>query len=156
MTQAEATETTLCTGRTHWRCKTAERAAVLADGEAYFAAFRAASLLAQRVIRIVGWDIHSRMRLIAGMPGDRFPAELGPFLNALLRRRHQLRIDVLICDFAAMAIVLLFAALVAVWRYTPLAHFVTLPKLVAEVRQLGDRPWLPVYVLDEAKAERLR
>jgi phospholipase D1/2 len=87
---------------THWRREPAQRAAVLVDGEAYFAAFRAACLRAERVIRIVGWDIHSRMRLVPGEPEDALPAELGPFLNALLRRRHRLRIDVLIWDFAAI------------------------------------------------------
>jgi phospholipase D1/2 len=95
-------EAILRAGSSYWRHEAAQRAAVLVDGEAYFAAFRAACLGAERVIRIVGWDIHSRMRLVPGEPRDGFPAELGPFLNALLRRRQQLRIDVLIWDFAAV------------------------------------------------------
>jgi len=89
-------------GRTHWRCESAGRAALLVDGERYFAAFRAACLGAKRVIRIIGWDIHSRMRLVPGLPEDGLPAELGPFLNALLQRRRGLRIDILIWDFAAI------------------------------------------------------
>jgi len=47
----------------------------------------------------------------------------------------------------SLATALVFAALVAVWRHTPLAHLVTLPQLVAEAHALSDRPWLPVYVL---------
>lgn len=46
-----------------------------------------------------------------------------------------------------LATALAFAALVAVWRHTPLAEFVTLPYLVCEAHALSDRPWLPVYVL---------
>ncbi|HEX7967383.1 MAG TPA: VTT domain-containing protein [Stellaceae bacterium] len=98
----EAAETVLRDGRTHWRREEARRVAFLVDGEAYFAAFRAACLRARHVIRIVGWDIHSRMRLVPGTPEDGFPAELGPFLNALLHRRPQLHIDILIWDFAAI------------------------------------------------------
>jgi len=98
----EAAETALREGRTHWRREAAERVAFLVDGEAYFAAFRAACLAARHVIRIVGWDIHSRMRLVAGTPADGLPAELGPFLNALLHRQPGLRIDILIWDFAAI------------------------------------------------------
>jgi phospholipase D1/2 len=40
-----------------------------------------------------------------------------------------------------------FAAVVAVWRYTPLGDLVALPHLVAEAHALSDRPWLPIYVL---------
>lgn len=86
-------------GRNCWRKEPAGRVALLVDGADYFTAFRAACLGAQHVIRIVGWDIHSRLRLVDGTPDDGLPAELGPFLNALLRRRH-LRIDILIWDFA--------------------------------------------------------
>ena len=97
-----AAETVLRDGRTHWRREAAARVAFLVDGEAYFAAFRAACLEARHVIRIVGWDIHSRMRLVPGDPEDGLPAELGPFLNALLHRQRGLRIDILVWDFAAI------------------------------------------------------
>src|SRR5260370_17684030 len=80
----EAAETALREGRTHWRREAAERVAFLVDGEAYFAAFRAACLAARHVVRIVGWDIHSRMRLVAGTPPNGLPPELGPLLNAPL------------------------------------------------------------------------
>jgi phosphatidylserine/phosphatidylglycerophosphate/cardiolipin synthase-like enzyme/uncharacterized membrane protein YdjX (TVP38/TMEM64 family) len=97
-----AAESVLRPHVTHWRSEVANRVAFLVDGEAYFAAFRAACLKARHVIRIIGWDIHSRMRLVPGTPDDGLPAELGPFLNALLHRRRRLRIDLLIWDFAAI------------------------------------------------------
>lgn len=94
-----AAGTVLRAERDYWRKERASRVAFLVDGKAYFAAFRAACLAARHVIRIIGWDIHSRMRLVPD-PSDGFPAELGPFLNALLRQRRRLHIDVLIWDFA--------------------------------------------------------
>lgn len=94
-----AAGTMLRAGWDYWRKEPAARVAFLVDGQNYFAAFRAACLAARRVIRIVGWDIHSRMRLVPEA-SDGLPVELGPFLNALLRRRRHLRIDVLIWDFA--------------------------------------------------------
>jgi phosphatidylserine/phosphatidylglycerophosphate/cardiolipin synthase-like enzyme/uncharacterized membrane protein YdjX (TVP38/TMEM64 family) len=87
-------------GRNCWRRVRAERVAFLVDGAANFAAFRAAALRAERTITIVGWDIHSRMRLVAGEPADGLPAELGPFLNALLERNHRLCVRILVWDFA--------------------------------------------------------
>jgi phosphatidylserine/phosphatidylglycerophosphate/cardiolipin synthase-like enzyme/uncharacterized membrane protein YdjX (TVP38/TMEM64 family) len=87
-------------GRNCWRVARAERAAFLVDGAEYFAAARAAMLAAERTIFIVGWDIHSRMRLCGETVEDGLPAELGPFLNALLDRRRKLRIYILVWDFA--------------------------------------------------------
>jgi phospholipase D1/2 len=86
--------------RDYWVRERARRAAFLVDAEAYFAAFRDACLRAESVIRIIGWDIHSRTRLVPDEPEDGLPAELGPFFDALLRRRRGLRIDILIWDFA--------------------------------------------------------
>ena len=87
-------------GRNCWRRVDASRVAFLVDGAAYFAAFRAACLRAERTITIVGWDIHSRMRLVADEPTDGLPAELGPFLNALLDRNRRLCVRILVWDFA--------------------------------------------------------
>ncbi len=89
-------------GRDYWRKERADRLAFLIDAAPYFGAVRAAMRLAERSIRIVGWDIHSRMRLVGpeGEPDDGLPAELGPFLNALLKQRRKLRVHILTWDFA--------------------------------------------------------
>lgn len=86
-------------GRNYWRRARADRASFLVDAADYFAAFRAAALRAERSIVIIGWDIHSRMRLVPGVPEDGFPAELGAFLNALIARRPRLRVHILVWDF---------------------------------------------------------
>ena len=79
----------------------ARRVAFLIDGADYFAAFRAAAMQARRSICIVGWDIHSDLRLLRdNPPDDDLPVELGAFLNALLKRRSELEIHVLSWDFA--------------------------------------------------------
>jgi phospholipase D1/2 len=91
----------LAEGRNCWRIAQADRAAFLVDAAEYFAAARAAMLEAERSIFILGWDIHSRMRLCGvEPPTDGLPAELGPFLNALLHRRRRLRVYILVWDFA--------------------------------------------------------
>ena len=88
-------------GRNCWRLEPAHRAAFLVDGEAYFSAFRAAVLKAERSLFILGWDINSSTRLMPGRtPPDGLPNELGLFLNAVLARKRKLRAYVLSWDFA--------------------------------------------------------
>src|ERR687895_754636 len=83
-------------GRNCWRRAKARRAAFLVDGAAYYGALRAAALKAERSITILGWDIHSRMKLVgAEPPQDGLPEQLGPFLNALIDRRRRLVVRVL-------------------------------------------------------------
>jgi phospholipase D1/2 len=86
-------------GRNCWRVAHADRAAFLVDGEAYFKAFVAAARRAQRSIYIVGWDFHSRTRLLCGEGRDECELELGEFLNDLVRRRPGLQVHILIWDY---------------------------------------------------------
>src|SRR5919202_4974437 len=84
-----------------WRKARADRIAFLVDGASYFGALRAALLRAERSVVILGWDIHSRMRLIGEEePTDGLPIALGPFLNALLARKKKLHVHILVWDFA--------------------------------------------------------
>jgi phosphatidylserine/phosphatidylglycerophosphate/cardiolipin synthase-like enzyme/uncharacterized membrane protein YdjX (TVP38/TMEM64 family) len=78
----------------------AHRVALLVDGEAYFRAFHAAALKAERSITILGWDFDSRTRLHLDeeRPGDA-PAQMGELLNWLVRRRRSLHIRVLNWDY---------------------------------------------------------
>jgi hypothetical protein len=94
----------LIPGDTVWkRCK-ARRLTILNDAAEYFGALRQALLLATGQVYIIGWDIHSQTRFVgpSGQAEDGFPAELGPFLKALLKARPELQINVLIWDFAAL------------------------------------------------------
>ncbi len=78
----------------------AERFTLLVDAEAYFKAFYEAALLAQRSITILAWDFNSRTRLhFDPVPADGPPAELGEFLNYLVRRRRGLHVHVLNWDY---------------------------------------------------------
>jgi phosphatidylserine/phosphatidylglycerophosphate/cardiolipin synthase-like enzyme/uncharacterized membrane protein YdjX (TVP38/TMEM64 family) len=91
-------------GDTVWRrCKTG-RLTILNDAGAYFAALRAALLLATHHVYIIGWDIHSQTRFVgpSGHADDGFPEELGPFLKALLKAKAELRIDILSWNFPAL------------------------------------------------------
>jgi phosphatidylserine/phosphatidylglycerophosphate/cardiolipin synthase-like enzyme/membrane protein DedA with SNARE-associated domain len=80
--------------------KTAHRASFLIDGDAYFRAVHEAMSRARQSIMIVGWDLHSGLRLIReGESGD-YPQTLGKFLDYLARERDELNIYLLSWDFA--------------------------------------------------------
>jgi len=85
-------------GQNCWRIAHAARAAFLVDASAYFAAFAQAVENARHSIFIVAWDIHSRTRLRPNRPSNRYPDELGPFLDALARERPDLRVYILTWD----------------------------------------------------------
>ena len=55
-------------------------------------------------MHIIGWDIHSETPLVgpSGRVDDGLPVTLGPFLAALLAVKPDLRINILIWDFAAL------------------------------------------------------
>mgnify|MGYP003670519620 FL=1 len=83
-----------------WRVEHAARAAVLVDGEAYFAALREAMLRAQHAIIVVGWDLHSEVELLRNGESDEYPTQLGALLNALAEARPSLDIYLLNWDYA--------------------------------------------------------
>ncbi len=88
-------------GRNVWRIEHAGRAAVIVDVADYFGAVRSSMLAARHSIRVLGWDLDSRTRLCGEEPpDDGMPECLGPFLDALVRERPELRIDLLEWDFA--------------------------------------------------------
>ena len=72
---------------TCWRVTSAERAALLIDGAAYFAALRRALLQARLTVHIVGWDIRSDISL--DPPGDAPP--LREFFSQLLASARRCR-----------------------------------------------------------------
>ena len=89
--------------RNVWRIEQARRAAVLIDGAAFFDAVRKAFLKARHRIVVVGWDIDSRTRLVGETePDDGMPASLSDFLSELVRRRPELRIDLLLWDYSVL------------------------------------------------------
>lgn len=101
-THDRAAKTLFEPGRNVWRVERACRARVLIDAAAYFAALRAAMLKAEHSICIVGWDIDSRTELVGetGEADDGFPKTLGSFLTALVERKPDLSIKLLIWDYA--------------------------------------------------------
>jgi len=86
--------------RNCWKLVPANRAAFIIDGEDYFRAVHEAMRLARRSIIIVGWDLHSELRMIRN--GDRcdYPEHLGKFLDALTREKKDLQVYLLSWDFA--------------------------------------------------------
>jgi phosphatidylserine/phosphatidylglycerophosphate/cardiolipin synthase-like enzyme/uncharacterized membrane protein YdjX (TVP38/TMEM64 family) len=89
--------------RNVWRIEHARRVAVLIDGAAFFRSVRKAFLKARRRIMVVGWDIDSRTRLVGETePDDGLPASLSELLSELVRRRPELRIDLLLWDYSVL------------------------------------------------------
>ena len=86
-------------GRNCWRQENARRVAVAIDGEAYFRAVREAILAARRSVFILGWDIHSKLKLIRDREQDSNPEELGALLDFVAKRRA-VDVYVLSWDFA--------------------------------------------------------
>ena len=83
-----------------WRLVKADRMAYVIDGENYFRAVREALCSAKRCIFIIGWDIHSEVRLVRNSDDDGYPEKLGPLLDYLVRERRELEIYILNWDFA--------------------------------------------------------
>lgn len=90
----------LVPGSNCWRLERAHRAALLIDGDAYFRAFVRAAEHAERSIWIIGWDLDSRLRLWRDAEYGDLPSRLGDFLNALVQRRRELEVRLLLWDFA--------------------------------------------------------
>ena len=85
-------------GRNVWRVALAGRAAVLQDAATYYGVLRRTMLNARRSIHILGWDIDSRTPLVGerGRPDVGLPATLAAFLAALIVRRPQLSVKLLL------------------------------------------------------------
>jgi phosphatidylserine/phosphatidylglycerophosphate/cardiolipin synthase-like enzyme/membrane protein DedA with SNARE-associated domain len=88
-------------GANCWRIARADRASFIVDGEAYFAAVREAIGKAHHSVFILGWDIHSQVRLIRdGEADDALPTALGALVDAVASRRPELEVYILDWDFA--------------------------------------------------------
>lgn len=83
-----------------WQVKKAHRASFLIDGEVYFRALHEAMQQASQSIVIVGWDLHSELKLIRNSEKSEYPETLGKFLDSLTRRKKELHVYLLSWDFA--------------------------------------------------------
>ncbi|HKA29112.1 MAG TPA: VTT domain-containing protein [Candidatus Binatia bacterium] len=86
-----------CRERVH-----ATRVAFLIDANAYFAALVAAVRRAREQVLVIGWDIQATTRLCPGGMPDGVPEDLRSFLNAVVARRHSLRVHLLEWDFSLL------------------------------------------------------
>lgn len=86
-------------GNNCWKLAQSHRVSLAIDGEAYFRAVREAILAARHSVFILGWDIHSRLRLLRDDEEHAYPLELGPLLDYVARERG-IEVYVLSWDFA--------------------------------------------------------
>ena len=95
----KATGNIIRAGENCWRTEIAQRIAVAIDGECYFRALREAILGARQRVMILGWDIHSQLRLVRDEKDDGYPTKLGPLLDYVASER-EVDVYVLSWDFA--------------------------------------------------------
>lgn len=89
--------------RNCWRIGHARRAAVLVDGDAYFRALAQAIERARESVFILGWDVHSQVRLgPAPTGGGTDPPELAALLDTAAARSPRLRVYVLDWDYSML------------------------------------------------------
>lgn len=77
----------------------AKEGCIILGGANYFRAVRQAVLEAESSVWILGWDFHSKVRMVRDKD-DGHPAELGAFLTDTLDRKPDLEIHILIWDFS--------------------------------------------------------
>ena len=101
---AKTSESVIRPGHNAWRRERAGRAAVLVDAGQYFGAVREALKNARSSAFIVGWDLDSRTRLVGedGQADDGLPEGLIDFLSAIVKRRPELLIHVLVWDYSIL------------------------------------------------------
>lgn len=87
-----------------WRIARANRASMLIDAANYFAAVRSAMIKAERSILVAAWDLHSQTRLVGetGRADDGYPETFAEFLVALVTKKPQLKIRLLLWDFSVL------------------------------------------------------
>jgi phosphatidylserine/phosphatidylglycerophosphate/cardiolipin synthase-like enzyme len=86
-------------GRNCWRRAQARRAAFLIDACDYFEVLAESFERARHSIFVIGWDLHSRLRLRPTAP-DAEKEALGAMLDRLARREPGLRVRILDWDFS--------------------------------------------------------
>jgi phospholipase D1/2 len=97
-------ESVIKPGHNAWRRERAGRAAVLIDAGQYFGAVREALKNARSTAFIIGWDLDSRTRLVGEdcRADDGLPEGLIEFLSAIVKRRPELLIHVLVWDYSIL------------------------------------------------------
>jgi phosphatidylserine/phosphatidylglycerophosphate/cardiolipin synthase-like enzyme len=91
-------------GRNCWREEKSQRVAIAIDGEDYFRAVREAILAARQSVFILGWDVHSRLKLVRDAKQDGFPVELGALLD-FVAKKNAVDVYVLSWDFAMIYLI---------------------------------------------------
>ncbi|MFB3925659.1 MAG: VTT domain-containing protein [Syntrophales bacterium] len=118
-------ETISVEGKNCWFRARSGRVSFIVDAKDYFDAFAFSVEQAKYSVLITGWDIDSRLQLRPGGESDRFPGKLGDFLNAIVSKRKDLHIYILIWDFSM--IYLFEREFMPVfrlnWRNHPRIHF---------------------------------
>lgn len=119
-------ETIFTPGENCWRIEPADRIALLVDGENYFGALYDALCNARRCVRILCWDLYSKMDLLREpRQSTKYPTRIYDLLDALLKEREQLHVYILLWDFSMIyAFEREWSSLITLrWNSHPRLHF---------------------------------
>jgi phosphatidylserine/phosphatidylglycerophosphate/cardiolipin synthase-like enzyme/uncharacterized membrane protein YdjX (TVP38/TMEM64 family) len=132
-----------------WQTQRAGRVAALIDGKEYYQALYEAILQARRSVFILGWDLHSEVRLIRNGDDDDTPNTLGRFLDFVAKRQPQLEIYLLSWDFAMIYALEreFFPRYKLTWRSHSNVHF-----RLDDCHPVGGSQHQKVVVIDDALA----
>ncbi|KAA1188382.1 hypothetical protein F0M18_17950 [Pseudohalioglobus sediminis] len=78
----------------------ADQVGFAVDGENYYRALRESIIGARHSVFLVGWDIHSQLRLVREKTGDGYPTTLAALLEQCVHENPELQIYILCWDFA--------------------------------------------------------
>ncbi len=80
--------------------ETANQVGFAVDGENYYRALRESIISARQSVFLVGWDVHSQLRLLREKADDGYPVTLAALLEQCARENPGLEIYILCWDFA--------------------------------------------------------
>ncbi len=90
-------------GKNYWQQAQSDRGAFIVDGDSYFRAFREALMQAEHHVCILAWDLKGEIELLRDeSPDDDLPTKLVDFLYALLDRKPELEIHILLWDYSVV------------------------------------------------------
>lgn len=90
-------------GVNYWQQAQSDRGAFIVDGDSYYRAFREALIQAERHICLLAWDLKGAIELLRDeSPDDGLPTKLVDFLYALLDRKPELEIRILLWDYSVV------------------------------------------------------
>lgn len=106
---AQRADSIFRTGSNCWRVAKADKFSLIVDASDYFKTLRQVFLQAKRELLLIGWDFDFELEMLPGEndadgnASDGFPNQLGPFIEAAVKRAPELHVYILKWNGAVLA-----------------------------------------------------